>query len=252
MSVRPTLGVLLIWWALRRRWWALSWAIIGGLALILVTLPMVAPRAYEEYLQVLRNLAPAPVVNQNRDLATTLLRYGIVPEVASLGLIVGYAIAIGASLASLRFDRELSFMVTVGGTMLLAPLLWDHYLAILLLPAAFLAQRGRPWGLALPLLAWLPPQLTPLIAIVGTLAPFLAASPARHVAQAPPDDGSGDREGPPEVVEGQLPLPMPSGLEPALAGHTVSAVATAGTPTSAGSQGGAPQAAGAPSPSKDT
>ena len=58
-------------------------------------------------------------------------------------------------LVSLRYDRETSFMVTIGATLLLAPLLWDHYLATLLLPAAFLAQRGRWWGLALPLLAWL-------------------------------------------------------------------------------------------------
>ena len=41
-------------------------------------------------------------------------------------------------------------MVTIGATLLLAPLLWDHYLAALLLPAAFLAQRGRWWGLLLP------------------------------------------------------------------------------------------------------
>ena len=70
-------------------------------------------------------------------------------------------------LFSLRYDRETSFMVTIGATLLLAPLLWDHYLATLLLPAAFLAQRGRTWGLALPLLAWLPPEVLPLLAIVA-------------------------------------------------------------------------------------
>ena len=58
-------------------------------------------------------------------------------------------------------------MVTIGATLLLAPLLWDHYLASLLLPAAFLAQRGRTWGLALPLLALAAPPLLPLLAIAG-------------------------------------------------------------------------------------
>ena len=69
-------------------------------------------------------------------------------------------------------------MVTLGATLLLSPLLWEHYLVSLLLPAAFLAQRGRPWALALPLLAWLPVAFLPLLAIAATLLPFLARSPS--------------------------------------------------------------------------
>ena len=80
-------------------------------------------------------------------------------------------------LFSLRYDRETSFMVTIGATLLLAPLLWDHYLAALILPAAFLAQRGEWWGLLLPLLAWLPPGVLPLLAIAGTLVPFAVRRP---------------------------------------------------------------------------
>ena len=85
----------------------------------------------------------------------------------------------------LRFDRETSFMVTIGATLLLAPLLWDHYLAALILPAAFLAQRGRLWGLGLPLLAWLPPEVLPLLAVAGTFVPFVARRPRED---APPPE----------------------------------------------------------------
>ena len=91
-------------------------------------------------------------------------------------------------LLSLRRDRELSYVVTVMATLLLAPLLWDHYLTNLLIPAAFLAARGRTWGLALPLLCWVPTLLIglngdctgvaegllPLIALLGLLLPFAA------------------------------------------------------------------------------
>ena len=91
--------------------------------------------------------------------------------------------AIGAMLFSLRYDRETSFMVTIGATLLLAPLLWDHYLSMLLLPAAFLAQRGRWWGLGLPLLAWLPPEVLPLLAVAGTILPFFGAYPSRAPEQ---------------------------------------------------------------------
>jgi hypothetical protein len=75
-------------------------------------------------------------------------------------------------------------------TLLMAPLLWDHYLTSLLIPAAFLAQRGKTWGLILPLLGWTPVLLTaifpplrgsaeavlPFVALLGLLTPFLAPS----------------------------------------------------------------------------
>ena len=82
----------------------------------------------------------------------------------------------GVIIEQMGFDNVAS-IVTVGATMLLAPLLWDHYLVSLLLPAAFLLDRGRPWGIALPLLAWLPAPLLPFVAIAGMLLPFLAPAP---------------------------------------------------------------------------
>jgi hypothetical protein len=73
-------------------------------------------------------------------------------------------------------------------SLLLSPLLWDHYLTNLLIPAAFLAARGRTGGLALPLLCWAPQVIAVLIpemrthadgvlalvAVLGVVLPFLA------------------------------------------------------------------------------
>jgi hypothetical protein len=53
-------------------------------------------------------------------------------------------------------------------------LLWDHYMTNLLVPAGFLASRGRPWGLVLPLLCWLPQELLVFVALAGMLLPFAA------------------------------------------------------------------------------
>jgi hypothetical protein len=75
---------------------------------------------------------------------------------------------------SLRRDRELSFVVTLGATLLISPLLWDHYLTNLLVPAAFLAGRGRWPAVLLPLLCWLPQDLLPALALAGMLLPFVA------------------------------------------------------------------------------
>jgi hypothetical protein len=175
MSIRPTLGILLGWWLVRRRWLPMIWTLAAGLVLIGATLPFVGIEGYQDLLRVLGNLSQVTGVTNNLDLGSTTLRLGLGPLAATVALYAGYAVAAVAVLASLRRDRELSFMVTLGATFLLAPLLWDHYLAGLLLPAAFLAARGRSWGLILPLLAWAPPEMTAIVAVAGVILPFLAA-----------------------------------------------------------------------------
>jgi hypothetical protein len=95
-------------------------------------------------------------------------------EVAWLVLVPVYALALVAVAMSRRRDPEVGFMVTAGAALLLAPLIWDHYLSLVLLPAAFLAERGQPWALLLLLATWLPGELLPFVAIATLLLPFLA------------------------------------------------------------------------------
>ena len=178
MSLRPTLGIFLAWWLIRRRSVPLAWALASGIVLILVTLPFAGIGSYTDYLTVLRNLGDVSGVPKNADLSSTLLLLGAPAAIATVALLAGYVLAVGAVLFSLGRDTEVSFMVTLGATLLLSPLMWEHYLVNLLLPAAFLAQRGRPWALALPLLAWLPREFLPLLAIAATLLPFVARSPS--------------------------------------------------------------------------
>jgi hypothetical protein len=124
-----------------------------------------------------------------------VLRVGGGPLLASLALYAGFAVAAGAMLLSLRYDRQTGFMVTIGATLLLSPLLWDHYLTTLLLTGAFLAQRGRWWGLGLPLVAWVTGPMTPLLALGATLLPFLVRRPATD------EDATSTTEGHPEPAE---------------------------------------------------
>jgi hypothetical protein len=190
ISVRPTLGILLIWQLLRRQWRAVAWTLAAGLALILLTLPFVGVGGYLDYITVLRNMTDVSGVTFNHDLGSVALGVGAGSQAATLALLAGYAGGIGAMLLSLRRDRETGFMVTLMASLLLAPLLWDHYLAMLLLPAAFLAGRGHPWALLLPLASWLPVAgswtwLCPLIVIAVTLLLFLARDPEPVAPVAP-------------------------------------------------------------------
>ncbi len=186
ISVRPMLGVLLIWQLLRRQWRAVAWTVGAGIVLVLLTLPFVGIHGYGDYLTVLRNLEGATGVAENHDLSSTVLRLGLSESVATLALLVGYALAIAAIGLSLRRDRDLGFVVTASASLLLSPLMWDHYLAMLLLPAAFLAARGHRWGLLLPLASWLPADLYPFVALAAVWLPFVARGPiAAQAAPAP-------------------------------------------------------------------
>jgi hypothetical protein len=131
------------------------------------------------------------------------------PAAAQLALYGGYVVALSAIIASLRRDRELSYVVTLMATLLLSPLLWDHYLTNLIVPAVFLAGRGRTWALMLPLLCWLPTLLValnpalegsadavlPFIALLGLLLPFVAPDRGERAGtfvdrlRAPASDG---------------------------------------------------------------
>jgi hypothetical protein len=188
LTVRPTMGLICGWWLLRGVWRPVLWTVMTFAVLVAVTLPFVGVERWFEYVTVLRNVSNVTGVRSNVDLGSAVLLFGGPAALAPMALFAGYALAIGAMLVSLRRDRELSYVVTVMATLLLAPLLWDHYLTNLLIPAAFLASRGRTWGLFLPLLCWLPTLLVglngdfrgaaegllPFIALAGMLLPFAA------------------------------------------------------------------------------
>jgi hypothetical protein len=174
MSVRPMLGVLLIWQLLRRRWRAVAWTMGAGMAIVALTLPVVGASGYLDYVTVLRNLGGVTGVEFNYDLSSSLVLLGVAESAATFALLGGFAMAVAAISLSLQRDREVGFMVTITASLLLSPLLWDHYLAMLVLPAVFLASRGRPWALALPMLSWLPGETLPFVVLLATWLPFLA------------------------------------------------------------------------------
>ena len=150
--------------------------VLTALVLFLLSLPFVGIGGWLDYVTVLRNTSHFEQVYRNWALNAIAFNSGLAEPLPSLALLGSFAIAIGAMLLSLRRDRELSYIVTFTATLIASPLLWDHYMTNLLVPAAFMASRGRWYALALPLLCVLPQQWLPFIAIVGVLVPFLAPS----------------------------------------------------------------------------
>jgi len=180
LALRPTMAVVVGWWLLRGKLRPIVWTVLAGSLIFLLTLPFVGIDGWFDYLTVIRNLSNVTGVPKSFDLGSAVLLLGGPAWLSTLALFAGYATAVVATLFSLRRDRELSYVVTVMSSLLLAPLMWDHYLTLLLVPAAFLAGRGRIWALSLPLLAWVPVlvggALYPVLALAGLLLPFLARS----------------------------------------------------------------------------
>jgi hypothetical protein len=172
--LRPTRAVVGVWWILRRRLKPAFYAALTLGLIVLASLPFVGVRGWLDYVTVLRNVSDVTGVPRNFDMASLALRLGAPSWVVTGLLVGGFAIAVVAVLLSLRRDRDLGFVVTIGASLLLSPLLWNHYMTHLLIPAAFLASRGRWWGLALPLLTWLPQELLGFVAVAATLLPFAA------------------------------------------------------------------------------
>ena len=83
-------------------------------------------------------------------------------------------------------DPETAIVVALTAPLLVAPFFHPHYLVALLIPGAFLANRGRPWAVALPLLGWLPGPVLPLVAALAIVAP-LAARPRPGAEPQSPD-----------------------------------------------------------------
>jgi len=172
--LRPAMAAIGLSRLLARRYATVMWTIVGGLVLVAVSLPFVGLKGWFDYVTVVRHLSDVTGVKRNFDMASLALSMDAPSWVVTGLLVAGYAIALGAILLSMRRDGDLQFVVALGASMLLSPLLWNHYFTHLIVTGAFLASRGRRWAILLPLVTWLPQEMLGFTAVAATLLPFLA------------------------------------------------------------------------------
>jgi len=172
-TVRYPFAIVLVGWLAARRFKVVAWTVVAGLVVVIATLPVVGVGSWLDYVTTLTSLHDVSSGPENVSLATTAAAVGLPgPHAVWVGLGIGIAL-VATVFAAMRRDPETAVVVSLAATILFAPFFHPHYLVELLVPAAFLAGRGRWWGLALPLLGWLPEAWTPLVAIAGVLAPLL-------------------------------------------------------------------------------
>jgi hypothetical protein len=167
-------------WLAMGRWRAVAAAVVTGFVLTALALPIVGIGGYSDYVTILRSLNDVSTGPDNLSVTASLTQAGVPPNVSALiGLLTIVATALFVIAVGRRRDAETATVVALTATLLAWPFFHPHYLVALLLPAAFLAERGRWWAVALPLLGWLPGPILPLVAAIAIVTPALPGIESR-------------------------------------------------------------------------
>ena len=180
-KVQPAL--LLGWTLLTRRLRATAWGIVTiGLACAVSAL-ILGVGAWADYVDLLRRVGEPVATPHNFTPGAIALQLGAGRELAGgIQVLAVGATLVVAAVACLRAPAETSYVVAIVASQLISPLLWDHYAMLLLIPTAFLLERGQRWAVILPLAGWLPAPVYPVLFGVGLLAPLVAGD-GRPVAR---------------------------------------------------------------------
>jgi alpha-1,2-mannosyltransferase len=182
-------GLVLAWAALTRRWHAVAVGVGVGLVASALATVVVGIGAWPDYVQLLRQVSDPITTPHNFTPGAVPYQLG---APAAIGAVIQAAVAVAvvaAWLVSVRWaTSEASFLVTLVASQLLSPVLWDHYAVLLLLPVAWLLQRGHWWAVAVPLAVALgvpaPPAVYPTL-FAAVLVAVLVVGASERRAGAP-------------------------------------------------------------------
>jgi alpha-1,2-mannosyltransferase len=124
-------GLLIVWFLLRRRYRSAAWAVGGAIAVSLLTLPFTGIEPWREFPTVLANMSGP--IDPTFSLAPATFLAPILGQTAARVLlaVAGLALVVWATP---RLDEARGFALTIVVALLLTPILWAHYLAILVVP----------------------------------------------------------------------------------------------------------------------
>jgi hypothetical protein len=178
------------WALLTGRVRAAAYTICGLAVLAAASVVLLGPSTVADYIALLLRVSSPVTTPHNFTPGAIAYQAGVAESVASAIQVAFIVLAVAASLVAIRFaDAEASYLVVAVATQLVSPLLWDHYAMLLLLPVAWLLERGQWWAIALPiatslpLLGFVPPAVYPIEFVICLLAP-IAVGRRRGIAHA--------------------------------------------------------------------
>jgi hypothetical protein len=184
-------GILFAWAILARRWAAVG-AGLAVLAVAAVVATLVCGLdAWAAWLTILRSISQPITTPHNFTPGAVAFQAGLGEGPATaLQAVNTVAVLAVVVWAAVRTSPVVGYLTAATASQLLSPVLWDHYAMLLLLPTAWLLDRGRWWAAAIPLsssivLIWLPPVVYPVAFWVALLAPIaIGRLPERALARA--------------------------------------------------------------------
>jgi alpha-1,2-mannosyltransferase len=157
VAAKLVMWPMLVWTLLTRRFKVTAWSVAIG---ILVTLGAWAAIGFDGltgYPDLLRRLSD---IQSDRS-------YSLVGMASTAGLgsvagnvltfLVGGGLLVGCALYARRAEEERSFTCAIAATLALSPIVWLHYLVVLLVPMAIARPRFSLLWL-LPVLLWVSPR----------------------------------------------------------------------------------------------
>jgi len=157
VSAKLLFWPLLVWTAVTGRLRATAWAVAIGVGVTLAAWAAIGFDGLGGYPALLRRLSEIQSENSYSfvGIAHTL---GL-PEWVGQALMLasGGALVVLCALFARRGDDFRSFTAALGATLALSPIVWLHYLVVLLVPMAIARPRFTPLWL-LPILLWTSPK----------------------------------------------------------------------------------------------
>ncbi len=167
VKIQP--GLLLAWALLTRRWTAVATGAVTLVVLGLLATLVAGVGAWTDFLALITRVSDPITTPHNFTPGAVAYQLGVPRDAA--GVIQWLSMALAAAfviVTALRLSSVPSYLVAVIASQLLSPILWDHYALLLLLPVAWLLDRGHWWAvlsvLATPvfLVGQLPAVLYPM------------------------------------------------------------------------------------------
>ena len=149
-KVQP--GLVLVWAALTGRWRAVF---VGGAVLVgmaVVAAIVLGLGTWVDFLALPGRVSDPITTPHNFTVGAVAYQAGLPRDAAS---VLQWASTAGVVailvVTALRLPAVPSYLVALIASQLLSPILWDHYAMLLLVPVAWLLERGRRWAAVIPL-----------------------------------------------------------------------------------------------------
>ena len=151
-AIKMQPGLILLWALLTGRTRAVVYGLVVlGILAVMATI-LAGSQAWNDFFALIGRVSDPITTPHNFTPGAIAYQNGVSRDTAALFQYACMGLALVAFVtAALWLPAVPSYLVAVVASQLLSPILWDHYALLLLLPVAWLMDRGWTWTVLIPL-----------------------------------------------------------------------------------------------------